>query len=135
MEPIIPGQEGKPRPSGKPAVTSPTPQTEIKLLHVSSGTEFELPPESTSTVGRFDPRTSSTVDIDLEDLDSERSLSRRHARIQVREGRVYLSEMAAANGTFVRRRRIHSGEEVEAHDGDLLKFGLVELRLNIRTVH
>ncbi len=100
-----------------------------KLLHEPSETELDLYDGQTVVVGRFDPVTRSSTDIDLGALDPDRALSRRHAKIWCRDGRWYLSEeMAVRNGTYVGRRKVQPGEELEIHDGDVLRFALVELR-------
>lgn len=55
-----------------------------------------------STLGRFDPVTGVTPDIDLSEIDQQRTVSRRHARIIYRDKRFYLvEELAVHNGTFL----------------------------------
>jgi pSer/pThr/pTyr-binding forkhead associated (FHA) protein len=54
---------------------------------------------------------------DLRFADDE-FLSRRHAMVSMRDGRVQLSDLGSSNGTFVRLRR-----ERELHPGDLFRIG------------
>ena len=79
-------------------------------------------------IGRTDPVTRIAPDVDLDELDGKQTLSRRHARITARDGRFLLCEhIGTANGTFVGSQRLKAGEETEIHDGDRLRFGLLEL--------
>jgi pSer/pThr/pTyr-binding forkhead associated (FHA) protein len=55
-------------------------------------------------------------------LDSP-SVSRRHARIRVEDGRAWLEDLDSKNGTFVGSRRL--GEAVALQDGDELRFGSI----------
>src|SRR5262245_12273563 len=55
------------------------------------------------------------------------TVSRRHARILVEEGRVILEDLASKNGTFVRGQRI-SGPTVLT-DGDVFRLGRVKVTL------
>jgi hypothetical protein len=83
--------------------------------------------EGEAVVGRADPAKSFMPDVDLGDLDTERTLSRRHARV-VRSGEtvVVREEPSARNGTFVNGRRLSAGEELRLEHGDRVRFGLVE---------
>src|SRR5579864_3565388 len=51
----------------------------------------------------------------------EETVSRRHARLDHRDGRWYLSDLGSANGTYVNGARVV--EEVEVRAGDELWFG------------
>jgi hypothetical protein len=99
-----------------------------RLVHAESGAVFELAPNHDSTVGRFDPVTEMSPDVDLSDLDVQRSTSRRHARLTARAGRFYVTEeIGTANGTYVGGERLTTGVERELQDGDALRFGRVDL--------
>jgi hypothetical protein len=89
--------------------------------------QFELVQGREGVVGRADPARGFTPEVDLTPLDTERTLSRRHARVHWREDGVYVrEETAARNGTFVNGRRLGPGEEVRLQDTDRVRFGLVE---------
>jgi hypothetical protein len=99
------------------------------LTHRGSGIRLEIGWESTVAVGRRDPVTGIQPKVDLTGFDQERSVSRRHAKLVRRSGQLYLVEdLGTTNGTFVNGERIAPGEPIEVRDGDLLRFGLVELR-------
>lgn len=98
------------------------------LGHAESGTMFALPAKGSVTIGRQDPVTGISPDIDLTSVDPERSSSRRHAKIY-REGQMYLlvEDIGATNGSFLNGKRIRTGVPVEIKSGDQVRFGLVEL--------
>ena len=113
----------------RPAPEQPEqPATAGCLTHQGSGTRLEVEGADSVTVGRRDPVTGIQPSVDLTGLDQERSVSRRHAKLERRAGRLYLVEdLGTTNGTFVNGKRIAPGEPVEVGAGDLLRFGLVEL--------
>jgi len=107
----------------KPA-TGAGPQ---KLLH-ASGMEFPLSGSSETLVGRRDPVTGIHPDVDLTPVDTQRSTSRRHAKIYRRGGKFFVcEEIGTMNGTFVNSERVETGVPVEVKPGDELQFGLVKM--------
>lgn len=50
------------------------------------------------------------------------SISRCHAKILVREGKFYLSDMKSTNFTYLNGRILEYGEEAELKDGDSVRF-------------
>jgi hypothetical protein len=98
------------------------------FVHEPSGAEFPLAEGEETFVGRFDATTGFQPEIDLRDVDTDRSTSRRHARLSRRDARYFLrEEIGTANGTFVRGGRIGTGVEVELADGDEVRFGRVAM--------
>ena len=96
-----------------------------RLIHAESGTEFTLEPKT--VVGRYDRATGFTPEIDLSDLDTKRTLSRRHASITREADGWRLSEpKPTGNGTFVNDARVGAGASVKLRDGYRVRFGLVE---------
>ena len=93
-----------------------------------TGEEFFLSSEDETTVGRIDPVTGIRPDIDLANLDNQRSVSRRHSKI-TRSGSTFfvVEEIGTMNGTFVNGVRIQTGQPVTIKDGDRLRFGLVDM--------
>ena len=99
-----------------------------RLFHSGSNTEFKFAPNPEATVGRIDPVTGIKPDIDLSEVDVERSSSRRHAKFLFEEGAIYLVEdIGTTNGTFVNGDRVQQGHSQKLQSGDLVQFGLVEL--------
>jgi CRP-like cAMP-binding protein len=117
---------------GTPAADTQKPPASQRLFHNDTGIELFLASGSESTVGRHDPVTGINPDIDLSEVDSSRSTSRRHAKIHRRGGRFFLTEeIGTTNGTFVNGIRLETGVPCELKAGDEVQFGLV--RMEFRT--
>jgi len=100
-----------------------------RLVDVSTGTAFFFSTGDETTIGRADPVTGILPDIDLTAVDTNRSVSRRHAKI-IRSGKEYhvLEEVGTVNGTYVNDQKIPTGVPVTLHDGDLVKIGLISMK-------
>jgi anti-anti-sigma factor len=61
---------------------------------------------------------------------SSELISRLHAVIEQREGRVFVRDLGTKNGTIVNERVLH-GQEVEVSNGDRVQVGLLEFSLSI----
>jgi hypothetical protein len=120
---------GPPAPPEPEAAQQTHPAAEL-LVHVKSGIEFALSASSETTIGRRDPVTGIYPDVDLSPVDSQRSVSRRHAKIFRRGEKLFLSEeIGSMNGTFRNGGRLETGVPVEIAIGDELRIGVVELEL------
>lgn len=109
---------------------SPQPRSAFRLVGGGGQAEFFLHPEGDTLIGRGDPVTGITPDVDLAPLDPQRSTSRRHAKIYPMGGKLYLmEEIGVMNGTFVNGTRVATGTPVPVAGGDELRFGLVSLEL------
>jgi hypothetical protein len=114
------------------AVSSEPPMLVASLIHPVTGTEFKLVDADEIFIGRVDPATGFKPHVELRPIDPQRSTSRRHARIVRRADALYLrEEIGVANGTFVNGQRLPKFAEVELHDGDELRFGLVKTVLKL----
>lgn len=106
-----------------PAATGPQ-----RLVHDKSGMEFPLAKGSETTIGRRDPVTGIHPDIDLTPVDTQRSISRRHAKVYRRGLKFFVAEeIGTMNGTFVNGTRIETGVPTEVNFGDEVRCGLVTL--------
>ena len=100
------------------------------LLYHSTGATFALEGQGEFLVGRPDPVTGINPEINLGPYDVARSLSRRHAKVVVSNGRCYVREdVGTTNGTFVNGNRLTTGQAMELSAGDRIKFGSVEVEL------
>lgn len=80
-------------------------------------------------IGRNDPVTGHTPDVDLTELDTVRSVSRRHAKLIYQNGLFYLAEEPGTlNGTFVNNKKIQSGIQVPVKSGMIVGFGMIRLK-------
>lgn len=100
-----------------------------RLVDVATGTAFFFSSGDETTIGRSDPVTGILPDIDLTPVDTNRSVSRRHAKI-IRASEEYhvLEEVGTVNGTYVNEQRIPTGVPVTLHNGDLVKIGLIAMK-------
>jgi pSer/pThr/pTyr-binding forkhead associated (FHA) protein len=103
--------------------------TRHRIVDVATGTAFFFSNGDETTIGRADPVTGILPDVDLTSVDTNRSVSRRHAKI-IRSGDEYmvLEEVGTVNGTYVNDQRIPTGVPVTIHDGDQLKIGLIAMK-------
>ena len=98
-----------------------------RLIHDQTKTEFFLSAGEETTIGRRDPVTGINPDIDLTPADTQRSISRRHAKIFRKNGRYYVrEEIGTMNGTFVNGDRVETGIPAEFKVGDEVRFGLIK---------
>jgi CRP-like cAMP-binding protein len=103
-----------------------------RLVPDAGGEDFYLNRDGETQVGRIDPVTGIRPDVDLTNLDTQRSVSRRHARIVHADGAFQVvEEIGTMNGTFVGGARVQTGSPVVIHDGSRLRFGLVDLTFRV----
>ena len=102
-----------------------------RLVH-EGGSEFKLPAEGDALIGRADPSTGFAPNIVLSPVDTQRSLSRKHATI-VRVGSEFelREEPGVRNGTFVNGKRVKAGTTVKIKDGDEVSFGLIKTTFRV----
>lgn len=82
-----------------------------------------------SLVGRRDPVTGITPDVDLTDEDVKRSVSRRHAKLIFSNGQFYLAEeVGTLNGTFINGKRIPTGVLTPIKAGYQVGFGMLRFK-------
>jgi len=104
--------------------------TKNRLVDPASGNPFFFSDGDETTIGRADPVTGIRPDVDLAALDTNRSVSRRHAKIiKTDAGFAVIEEVGTVNGTFVNDQRIPTGSAVPLNNGDRLKIGLVALKV------
>jgi hypothetical protein len=84
-------------------------------------------------IGRYDPVTGTRPEIDLTPFDTNRSVSRRHARVTASGSKLFISEeVGALNGTFLNGKRLIPGKSEPLQSGDTLALGMVLLKLQAR---
>jgi len=98
------------------------------FLHSEDGKETFAISAIKAVLGRFDPVTGLKPEVDLSNVDINRSVSRRHARLNLEGGIYYLIEEAGAlNGTFINGRKLITGKPTRLKDGDAVNLGTVKL--------
>ncbi|MCI0566598.1 MAG: cyclic nucleotide-binding domain-containing protein [Acidobacteria bacterium] len=126
----------------------PVPPTPVD---VGGGSRIQLPPDCMGAlilgegeqvfpikgevclIGRYDPVTGTRPEIDLTPFDTNRSVSRRHARVTASGSKLFISEeVGALNGTFLNGKRLTPGKSEPLQSGDTLALGMVLLKLQGR---
>ena len=97
----------------------------------SAGKQFLLS-GAESQIGRWDADGGIFPDVDLDSDDPEAKVSRRHARITLRDGKHMLEDLGSTNGTFVNRgKRLAAGTRQPLSDGDEIIVGKTFLRFHL----
>jgi hypothetical protein len=130
--PVVPAQ-APPRsepPTPVANTTVPLP-TRVALQVSGAGQVIALDPaRSEFLVGRPDPVSGAVPEIDLGAFDSNRTLSRRHAKILREDGQYFVCEdNATTNGTYLNGERLQTGVKMPLKTGDKLRFGSIEVEL------
>ena len=111
--------------------TKPNQARLIVIRGVGQGREFPLS-GSESNIGRWDADNGIFPDIDLERVDPESKISRRHARILFESDTYQIEDVGSTNGTFVNRgQRLIPGRKQTLRDGDEIIFGKTFLKFVI----
>ncbi len=81
-------------------------------------------------IGRFDPDTEESPDIDLQEHGGpEKGVSRRHASIMRHDGSLNLVDANSQNGTFLNGQRLVAHQPRILRDGDDVRLGYLVLRV------
>ena len=131
--PAPPKPVAAPVPAPPPPPPPPKPAAPVALaLRVTAANQV-VALDATRTqflIGRPDPATGTTPEIDLGPFDVQRTLSRRHAML-LREGAQYSirEDAATTNGTYLNGERLQTGIAMPVKTGDKLRFGSIEVEL------
>lgn len=106
-----------------------SPSSSQNAVIVVKGSGREIPMWKKETrIGRYDPVTGETPDIDLSEEEMGRSVSRRHARVVERAGDYYLvGEIGTLNPTLLNGEEVDAAALTPLEDGDEIDLGGVEL--------
>jgi serine/threonine-protein kinase len=118
----FPGQEQKP---GTRSIQAP--QKEGRLIVLSNGQSIPLRGEL-MVVGRQDPTLGIFPEINLAD----KTVGRRHAYLHHKQGTYTVEDLNALNKTRLNGVTLTPHEEHVLRDGDMLRFGSVEVRFELR---
>ncbi len=105
-------------PAASPA---PVPYSGPRLLLNSTGSIFRL--GDVAIVGREDP----SLQIDLEGYPEGKYVSHRHAQITKIKDAFYVEDLGSSNHTFVNQIKLAQGQAEPLKEGDIVRFGKVEL--------
>ncbi len=106
----------------------------IRLKIGTHNREVEMPLKKDIHIGRIDPLSEIFPEIDLtDDIAPAKDVSRRHARISRKNGRVVIQDLASSNGTFLNGKRLESYLTEPLSDGDVLQLGATRIKVKILT--
>ncbi len=92
---------------------------------------FDLDENDELILGRLDPDTGETPEIDLSRYRAaEKGVSRRHAIITRRETALNLIDLGTPNGTFLNGQRLVANQARVLRDGDEVRLGHLVLRIS-----
>jgi CRP-like cAMP-binding protein len=120
------------RAAAEPAKPAVPHQAEALAYFISKASGNVFPVfKPDSLIGRYDSVTGQTPEVDLTHEDSARNISRRHARLVVKEGKPFVAEeIGTMNGTYLNGQRLATGVLTPIKDGDELT--LCRLALTFR---
>ncbi|HXR65621.1 MAG TPA: protein kinase [Ktedonobacteraceae bacterium] len=107
--------------------TPPPPRKQARLLVASSGQAIALT-RDLMVVGRQDPVLGIFPEINLAD----KTVGRRHAYLRNQHGQFTVEDLNALNKTRLNGEVLSPYEERTLKDGDVLRFGSVEVRFELR---
>jgi len=109
------------------------PPAKPKLIITKTGRvgqEFPITGDSVN-IGRWDADGGNFPEVDLTQDDPESYVSRKHARIFIREGKYHIEDLGSSNGTFVNKGpRLVPGVSHELKNGDEIVIGKTFLSIN-----
>lgn len=89
--------------------------------------------EGQNLIGRWDPRSGAFPDIDLDSLDGDARVSRKHATIEMSGAELSIIDMGSLNGTIVNGVvRLEEGKAHQLQNGDELTIGKLSLRVALK---
>ena len=106
-----------------PAVPIPVaPPSEALAYFISKASGNVFPVHKNEVLlGRFDSVTGTAPDVDLTNEDQARNISRRHARLVIKNGGFFIAEeIGTMNGTFVAGEKLDNNVLHPIKDGDEL---------------
>lgn len=70
--------------------------------------------------------------VDLSPYDAHhRGVSRKHARITIRNMRLTVADLGSTNGTYVNNQKLNANEEYTIKEGDELRLGFLSLTFTV----
>src|SRR4029077_18700861 len=119
-----------PAPPTEPSPTAPRPPAPLPLVGSAAAAAravLLLPDRHQVPINRaeFVIGRSSSADLTLDDT----NISRQHARLELKDGSFFLSDLGSSNGTFVNGVRVK--ERSLVRDQDNLKIGRIAVVLRL----
>lgn len=113
----------------------PLPKWSIQLMIADHSVPVQLNIQGKTVIGRADPDTHYTPNIDLQPYGGlNKGVSRRHAEILATESRLVLIDLGSTNGTFINGTRLRPNESYRLHHGDDVQIGGLNMKLHFSMV-
>jgi pSer/pThr/pTyr-binding forkhead associated (FHA) protein len=104
-------------------------QTQV-VLEFSNGRLIHVDLYTTAVLGRHMDDTGDMTKIDLSQTgDLDNGISRSHALLHMIDGVVFVTDDNSLNGTYLNGAELYPMRNYMLNDGDTLKLGNVELRV------
>jgi CRP-like cAMP-binding protein len=113
--------------------TAGTLQAEALCYFISAASGNVFPVfKGEALIGRFDSVTGMRPDVDLTNEDQSRNVSRRHARVVLKDGQFFVAEeIGTMNGTFLNGKKLPNGVLTPIKDGDELTLCRLPLTFKV----
>lgn len=106
------------------------PEHEIILIIRGMTEQIYLKDNLSITLGRADHKSTTRPDIDLTRFGAaERGVSREHARLEFKEGRLYIIDLGSTNGSFFRGERLTPNQPQILRRGDEFILGRLAVQV------
>lgn len=107
-----------------------TAPSEMLLVVRGMSHPISFKEKDTLILGRYDHKSAVRPDVDLSRYGAaERGVSREHARLERRDGNLYVIDLGSTNGTFVRSERLTPNEPLQLRHGDEVIFGRLAVQV------
>lgn len=122
-------EEGKRQVDGDQVIEGPvTLRFEIR----GTGTLVAVPLVDQLVIGRQDPGTGFTPDLDLTPYGGyQMGISRRHAVIRVRDRQLQFTDLGSRNGTYINGNKLPAQRTATLHHGDEIRVGKIVLNVYV----
>ncbi len=108
-------------------------QTKLIFRVVESGQiiQVQITGIEGAILGRYDPVSQTRPEVDLTGHRAdELGVSRQHARLTIQDGSIYITDLAAANATYLNGLRLQAHQPRILRDGDEVRLGHLKLQVS-----
>ncbi|GAB1422280.1 FHA domain-containing protein [Anaerolineales bacterium] len=109
-----------------------TPEMRLKLALEEVDNNFNFIGEDFEVlvIGRKDPKTGESPEVDLSEYDAlEKGGSRKHAIIMRKDNALHIIDNGSANGTFLNGQRLVAQQPRVLRNGDKIRFGYFVMQI------
>jgi hypothetical protein len=112
------------------AYFQPIPEQRRAVIRVPGSEQVFTIGWQPAIIGRPDaknPASAETLAVNVEGIESARTVSRQHARLTEQNGQYYVESMARNNPTYLNDTALMFGEKRALRSGDHLRVGKIDL--------